>query len=396
MKKITILTSHLTHGGVEKCISNVSNMLCKDYEIEIVSLYKLKENPAYEFCDKIKIKYLINNDLPLKLNGYKTLLFKLNFKNLMKELYQDYFKKLKFISFFKDAISGIYLMSVKRKKELKKYLKNCNSDYIISTHMFMYKLVDKFGKGKKIGWEHNHHHNNKKYINKIINYSKYIDKLIVVNKSLKEYYLDLNIDTEVVFIPNFVKLTPSKVSNLNNKNLLSVGRLSPEKGMLDLIDVMKKLVKLNKSIKLDIVGDGIEYHAVKNKIIEYNLQDNIIMHGYIDGEKLDKLRRETSLYLMTSYTESFGLVLIEAMRYKIPCIAFDSAEGANDLIKNGYNGYLIPNRNVDQMAKKVSDLLNSNLDRLGNNAKMYSENFNESNNYEFWKKTLESNNNNIE
>jgi glycosyltransferase involved in cell wall biosynthesis len=64
---------------------------------------------------------------------------------------------------------------------------------------------------------------------------------------------------------------------------------------------------------------------------------------------------------MTSYSESFGLVLIEAMSYKIPCIAFDSASGAVELLKKNV-GVLIKNRNKEDMAKEIIKILKSNKD----------------------------------
>jgi glycosyltransferase involved in cell wall biosynthesis len=60
---------------------------------------------------------------------------------------------------------------------------------------------------------------------------------------------------------------------------------------------------------------------------------------------------------MTSHTESFGIVLIEAMSHGVPCIAFSSAEGARELINSGENGYLINNRNFEMFEKKVIDLI---------------------------------------
>ena len=60
---------------------------------------------------------------------------------------------------------------------------------------------------------------------------------------------------------------------------------------------------------------------------------------------------------MTSYTESFGIVLLEAQSMALPCIAFSSAEGANEIINSGSNGYLIKNRNFAAYIKKVEDLI---------------------------------------
>ena len=66
---------------------------------------------------------------------------------------------------------------------------------------------------------------------------------------------------------------------------------------------------------------------------------------------------------MTSYTESFGLVLIEAMSYGIPCIAFDSAEGAREIIVNDKNGFLISNRNIKEYVDRLN-LMAENKDLL--------------------------------
>ena len=74
---------------------------------------------------------------------------------------------------------------------------------------------------------------------------------------------------------------------------------------------------------------------------------------------------------MTSHTESFGIVLLEAMSVGLPCIAFSSAEGANEIITSGYNGYLIKNRNIEAYIRKTEDLMNDieTRKKLGKNAK---------------------------
>ena len=59
MKKVTIFSLHLGYGGIERSIVNLANLLSSDYDVEIVSTYKLDENPAFDINKKVKIKYLI-------------------------------------------------------------------------------------------------------------------------------------------------------------------------------------------------------------------------------------------------------------------------------------------------------------------------------------------------
>ena len=74
--------------------------------------------------------------------------------------------------------------------------------------------------------------------------------------------------------------------------------------------------------------------------------------------------QESSIYCMTSHTESFGIVLLEAMSFGLPCISFTSAEGANDLIINNENGYLINERDKDKYIEKVINLIDNKKLRI--------------------------------
>ena len=80
---------------------------------------------------------------------------------------------------------------------------------------------------------------------------------------------------------------------------------------------------------------------LKSFILDNNLDDCVTLHGFKGKEDLNKLLSDASIYLMCSYTESFGIVLLEAMSFGIPCLAFDSAEGAREVIEDGKNGFLI-------------------------------------------------------
>ena len=136
----------------------------------------------------------------------------------------------------------------------------------------------------------------------------------------------------------------------------------------DLIDIVNIVKKQIPDIKLDLIGDGSLKDFLTTKIKNLNLEENITMHGYLNHNQIEKIMLQDSLYVMTSFTESFGLVLIEAMSYGIPCVAFSSASGAVEVIDT--KELLIENRDKEKMAEIIIELLN-NKEKLQNYGKEY-------------------------
>ena len=357
MKKITILALHLGYGGIEKCIAALANSLADTYKVEILAIYKLYEEPAFYIDPRVHIRYL-SKVVPNK-NDFKYALKRVNIFKIIKE-----------------AIKALNILRIKR-KVLIDAIDVCDSDIIISTRDYTNKYLGEYRNAgvRAIGWEHNHPHGDEIIMKKVRNSCKHLDELVVVSKELKHIYSEdfkkNDIKCQVEYIPNFLETLPKKVNKLDNKNIISVGRLEPEKGFLDLVSVFKLMELKDGEVYLNLVGDGSQKDKIFKNIVDNNNSRKVSMHGYLDFEELNKLYEESSLYLMTSYTESFGLVLIEAMSHGIPVIAFSCAEGARELINNGVNGYLIKNRNEHEMTDKALKLLNNpeKLKKMGENAR---------------------------
>lgn len=368
MKKITILALHLGYGGIEKCISNLANSLINEYEIEIVSTYKLYDKPPFYFDEKINIKYLMDD--------------KPNRKEIKTAL-----KKFKLITFFKELFKAKKILKLKKELMID-YIKKCDSDIIISTRDIHNLWLGLYGNNNavKIGWEHNYHNNNQKYIDKVVNSVQNLDYFVLVSKELKEFYESRVKTCKCVYIPNSIMSLPDKLSKLDTNNIVSIGRLSPEKGYLDLIDVFKLVTDNISDVKLNIIGDGVEKEKIIKKIKDYNLEDKIVLHGYQTSEYIEEQLLNSSIYVMTSLTESFGLVILEASSYGIPCIAFDSANGVKNLIKDNWDGYLVENRDKLKMAKRIINLINDKNRRLimGDNAYKKCNNYLASNIKDEW------------
>ena len=349
-KEITIMALHLNYGGIEKYISSLCKMLDRDYKINIIVTYKSK--PAFEFSDRVNIKYLINA-MPNK------------------EEFISALKNKQLFRIIKEGFKAVRLLILKKQKNIKAIM-GIRSEYIITTRDFHSKLVGKYANENiiKIATEHNHHNDDEVYIKKLINSIRGFDYFVVVSKDLENYYKNMVGNTKCIYIPNTLDSLPKVSSNLKENNIINVGRLETVKGQKDLIDVVKIVKEKIDDLKLFLIGDGSLKRELKEYIHQNNLDDTVVMTGFLKPKEMEKYLKKSKLFVMTSLSESFGLVLIEAMSYKIPCIAFDSAQGANELLK-GDIGILVKKRNVEQMAEEIIKLMKDDKKILNYSKKSY-------------------------
>lgn len=352
MKKITFLVLHLGYGGVEKSIIAQANLLSKKYEVEIISTYKVLLEPAFKLNEKVKVKYLIK-EVPNK------------------EEWKMSLKKGKIFKFINESFLAIKILYYRKSKMIKE-IKKIDEGIIISSRLLYTKSLSKYGKSNiiKVAEEHCHHNNDNCYISKLKKACKKIDYLLPPSQNLTNDYLQIFKDTKikVLYIPLFLEYIPIEKSNLNNFNVTSIGRLEKEKGYFDLIDLFYKLNQKDNRFNLKIIGSGSHKKDLMAKIISLNLEDKIELMGYQTNEVINEVLSNTTLFVMTSFEESFGLVLIEAMSFGIPCIAFDSAQGAREIIENNKNGFLIKDRNHNEMIKKIINYFNSDKSNLAKGA----------------------------
>lgn len=375
LKKVTILALHLGYGGIEKSIAALANLLVDDYEVEIISSYQLLDKPAFEIDPRVEIRYLITK-------------FKPN-----REAWKASIKHLRPISFVKESFNSVMTLALRRSTMIRA-IENCHSDIIISTRDLFNTWLGTYGKRScyKIGWEHNHYHGDMSYADKVTKSAKNLDALVLVSDSLRKFYKKqlANTKCKCFYVPNILDTVPEHLSKLNEKRLISVGRLSREKAYEDLLDVFQLIHKKEPSWRLDIIGDGAQKNLLGDRIFAEGWTDCAKLHGFQDKTYINNLLSKSSIYLMSSITESFGIVLIEAMSHGLPCVAFDSAEGATELIEDGENGFLISYRNKEEYAKKVIELIQNKKERtqLGKNGREMSLRFTSDKVKRDWMKVL--------
>lgn len=341
MKKITFLVLHLNYGGIEKQVTTLANELCKKYEVEIISLYDILDGKSfYELDKRIKVKYIFN--------------YGPNKKEIIKAL-----KKVKIITLLKELIKSVKILYTKY-FGIRKIVNSLDTDIVISSRIEFSKQINR-NDIVTISQEHSYI-NNEKYIKKVKKSFSEIDYLVVMTNKAKEKYeewlSEVKNKPEVVVIPNLIKDNiEGQVSSLNNNQIISIGRLEPVKDFYTLIIVFSVLVKKYPYLKLKIIGDGSEKEHLIHLITNNDLQNNVVLTGILNENEIKDELLKSDVFVLTSKSESFSLVLCEAMNYGLPCVSFDVDVGPREIIKDNVTGFLIGNRNIDGMISKISSLL---------------------------------------
>ena len=137
--------------------------------------------------------------------------------------------------------------------------------------------------------------------------------------------------------------------------ILTVGRLTPWKGMGTLAKLIPQLKKINPKFKFVIVGSGPEEEKLKKLISQTGYQDSIKMVGRISQDKLRYYYLASSMFVLNSSYEGLSHVLLEAMYYRLPIIAANVG-GNPELIQDDYNGYLVEYNNKDEWLRAIKKL----------------------------------------
>lgn len=342
MKKILLMVDNLDEGGVSKVLFDLlDNIDKKKYDITVMALYN---NGLYK--DKIKsygrYRYCFNPPNE-KDNSIKS------------RLYRKYWGGM-----LRLPESFMYKWFVKEKYDIE----------IAFIHGWSTKFISASNnkKSKKIAWVHvdlvtwNRVDGVFKNLDHQKNaYSKF-DEVLCVSKTVKEgiesKYGVRN--AKVLYNPidrdKILKLSNEEVDISNDSNkikLISVGRLSEQKGYDRLLRVFNKLKKEGFNLELILVGSGEKYNELNNYINENGLENSVSLLGY--KENPYKYVKSSDLFVCSSLSEGFSLVIGEAMAVGIPVVSVD-CPGPNELLGYGDYGNLVKN-NEEGLYKGIKELI---------------------------------------
>ncbi|TGV03951.1 glycosyltransferase family 4 protein [Flavivirga rizhaonensis] len=351
MRLVYITDQIYLHGGAERVLSNKVNYLTafNTVEVYIITSQQDGQKPCYHIDSKVVIK-----DLDIK---YVRTESYFSVSNLRKAP-AHYFKLSRLLNKIKPDVV-ITLSS--------------QFDYYYLPYIHRKSIKIKEFHSSRHYYQEIRQHGSNSFLKKIIyKLNDFTEKKYSFNAILtddeKKYFKSDN----TVVIPNALTRFPDDSSSLKNKKVISAGRIAPVKRFEDLISAWKIVAETNKEWVLEIYGNGEGSYLkdLKKLINEASLQKSIFIKEATN--EIEKKMLEASFYVMTSETECFPMVLLEAMSVGLPIISFDCPNGPKNIITNHSDGLLIENKNINALAEAILLMMNNKSlrEKFGKNAKL--------------------------
>ena len=349
MKKILFVNDELSMGGVTSVLLNLLNAL--DYSKYEVDLLILDDNN------------LDINLIPKSVNLIKSTSFFDVCDITISECYRlgikKFIKKIMFFILIKTGFINHFIKKERQKMNLKEYDTEISFKEGISTIFITNSNVK-----NKINWIHSDY----KVENYSKNYNRRMKKVFkkinthvavsnVANKSFREIFEVDNVITihNIINVDRIEKLMNDEIdfSMGDELNLISVGRLHPQKSYDRLLNVCKRLNDDGYKYKLYIIGDGEQREML------YDLKDKLSLDNIeflLRKENPFAYVKKADLFVLSSLYEGLPTVVFESLICKVPVISTKVA-GIDEQLKEGYG--LIVDNNEEALYKGLKELFDN-------------------------------------
>jgi len=337
-KKILFSCYGLGIGGIEKCLVNLLNAMPENYDIDVLLM-----NPQYAF----------KNQITRRVRFLETFDYVMNIEDTMNAVRsrKGLFKKLRMLLSY-----CLFRLRIKLRRDAWVGFKPLPGKYDVaiaySHHDFSpYYVIDKVQADKKVMWYHNgaYEQSGRRYL-RDKKYYEMFDRVVAVStdcaKVLSEKFTFQ--DGQLVVLKNLcdadrVKEQASAVVpesfSKEGFHIVTVGRLTPEKGADLALEACKKLCDDGRNVCWHWVGDGNQASAIREKIFEYGLQDRSLLEG--NQENPYPFIRCADVYVQPSYYEAYSTTITEAKVLCKPIVTTDVG-GMRDQLTDGVNGLIVP------------------------------------------------------
>lgn len=340
MKIIYCTHSTYNPGGMERVLLNKVTYLSKlpGWEVSVVTTDQHQRPPFYPFPEKVRmtdlgINYSEDND-------------KGTWKKIVGYLRKRKEHKRKLVALLErekpDIVVSLYPSESSFIPEIKD-----GSKKVLELHFNKYFRLQ-YGRSGIIGWIDRWRTRQDERI------VRRFDKFVVLTNEDRGYWGNLS---NIEVIPNAAMHVSDRYSNVENKRVIAVGRLDYQKGFDRLILAWQRVQSTGrfKDWTLDIFGQGEWQEMLQQMINKAGLQSAARINR--PTKQIGEEYVKSDLLVMSSNYEGFPMVMIEAMACGLPVVSFDFKCGPKDIIRQGENGLLVHNGDVDVLADAMMEVM---------------------------------------
>lgn len=206
----------------------------------------------------------------------------------------------------------------------------------------------------------------------LIHELKKLSKFVVLTHEDAEFWPELD---NVTVIPNPSSFSPEEQSDCTAKQGIAAGRYVSQKGFDRLIMAWRKVAEKHPDWKLKIYGDGWMREQLQQQIEESGLINSCFLESIVLD--IDQKMKESSIFVLSSRFEGFGLVMIEAMACGLPVVAFACHCGPRDVISDGVDGWLVEDGDIHGLVEKINNLIENDelRQKMGKKARLKAGNY---------------------
>ncbi len=344
--RILFVVQSLGKGGAERLVLDICQKLKKIAGVEylIVSLTDINQYP--KLSSDLEVKF-IHSNISLSITT-KSLINISEYEKIVDEFQPDIIHSHTYKS---------ELVSRENPRKGIKYFTHVHSDF---QELDPFSIQTIFNKKKLTNWYERQRilKRYKKVNNQFITISLPIH-LNLQRQLGSSWFNNIHLLHNAIDYKKFSQF-PLPILNSSKPNLVSVGRLDKFKNQIFLIEVLSFLKKSGIQSRLKIVGEGPEKNNIKEKAKMLGVEDDVSFIGLVDN--VEEALSQGHIFVHSSISEAFGLVLIEAMAAGLPVVALDGG-GNRELIQDGKNGFILSkDATPSQFASKILAIIkNKNL-----------------------------------
>lgn len=337
--------------GVSRAVVTLANQLSLTRPVEVISLYRRRGGPAYPFAERVRVSYLFDRppmprgatagDVPA--TGLAGLLARRRSRVVLGRAFPN--------------------MSLLTDVALYRKLRTIRTGVIVSTRPSLHLVAARLARPGvvTVGQDHLNFESRMAEPGSMTLIEEAcrrgLDAFVTLTSADADDYRRAlaGSGTRVTTIPNALSWPVSQPRAHDQRVVVAAGRLVPRKGMGRLVRAFAPVAHRHPDWELRIYGAGRLEADLSDQIERLGLTGRVLLMGHTHD--LPAAFDGASVFACGSRAEGFPMVMLEALSKGLPLVSFDCPRGPSDIVRDGINGLLVPNGDIDGLARALESVV---------------------------------------